>query len=148
MAERNISFAEAFKAHRAIGDKTFEWNGKSYHTKTADDLRVAPSRSSEAGNSRGIPASAIDSEAGRSRGIPAGISGGRADAPRTTTSSGTGAGAGRGGQGGPSVSDSIMSDTARYDAGAGQGLRGTGVDGYKKGGLVKMSKSSTPYKVK
>ena len=47
-----------------------------------------------------------------------------------------GARAGRGGQGGRSMEDVVMDENARYDAGAGQGLRGTGVEGYKKGGRV------------
>lgn len=32
------SFGEAFKAARSAGKKTFKWQGKTYHTKTKDEM--------------------------------------------------------------------------------------------------------------
>lgn len=32
------SFGEAFKAARSAGKKTFRWQGKTYHTKTKDEM--------------------------------------------------------------------------------------------------------------
>lgn len=150
------SFGNAFKSARAAGDKTFEWNGKKYTTELAtspnraNKVGTAPAsrRDDEAGMSRGTrPANPRDAEAGRSRGMPAGITDGKADAPKTTTSSGYSGGAGRGGQGGPSIDD-LMNAPGRYNAGAGRGLHGTGAEGYRSGGMVRVSKGSTPYKIK
>ena len=36
--EYNFTFKEAFAAARKAGRKTFTWNGKSYHTKTSEEV--------------------------------------------------------------------------------------------------------------
>lgn len=39
--ESSESFSKAFARHRAAGAKEFEWRGKKYNTKRADDLQPA-----------------------------------------------------------------------------------------------------------
>ena len=39
------SFGSAFAAARKAGKKTFVWQGKSYHTKTKEEMSSAPSKS-------------------------------------------------------------------------------------------------------
>lgn len=46
--DRPISFKEAFKANRAIGNKTFEWRGKQYTTELDPAKKATPSDSKPA----------------------------------------------------------------------------------------------------
>jgi hypothetical protein len=39
-------FGKAFRAARSAGKKEFSWNGKSYHTRTADEEKAAKAKSS------------------------------------------------------------------------------------------------------
>ena len=36
----HLSFGETFKQSKAKGEKTFRWKGKSFHTKTKDELET------------------------------------------------------------------------------------------------------------
>ena len=38
-----LSFGETFRQSKAKGDKTFRWKGKSYHTKTKEELETGKS---------------------------------------------------------------------------------------------------------
>ena len=42
--KKTPKFGEAFSSARKAGKKTFDWKGKSYHTKTADDVKKAASK--------------------------------------------------------------------------------------------------------
>ena len=53
-----LSFGETFKQSKARGDKTFRWKGKSYHTKTKDELETGKSekaRFERAAKSKKVP---------------------------------------------------------------------------------------------
>ena len=53
-----LSFGETFKQSKAKGDKTFRWKGKSYHTKTKEELETGKSekeRFDRAAKSKKVP---------------------------------------------------------------------------------------------
>jgi hypothetical protein len=144
------AFGDAFKSARAGGAKTFTFGGKSYSTARADDK---PGRGTDpdygrdtkvtknnlaAANASSDPIAALNSQK-RWTGPGSDRRDDEAGMSRGTRPS---AGAGRGGQGGKSMSD-VVNAPAKYNAGAGRGAQGTAAEGYKNGGMVKTTKSST-----
>lgn len=60
------SFGDAFKAARSAGKTTFKWQGKSYHTKTKDEMaktkKAIPTPTPRAAQNSGPRSSSVDSE--------------------------------------------------------------------------------------
>jgi len=58
------SFGQAFKAARAAGDKTFDWNGKSYTTQIAGEKPMAPRAKASAASDDSTPSVAAPQSRG------------------------------------------------------------------------------------
>nr|WP_250808765.1 hypothetical protein [Neorhizobium tomejilense] len=60
------SFGDAFKAARSAGKTTFKWQGKSYHTKTKDEMektkKSVPTPTSRPAQNSGPRSSSVDAE--------------------------------------------------------------------------------------
>ena len=75
------SFGEAFRNARAAGEKTFEWRGKTYTTKTAEEQGRDIGARAAAGSGRGASAGRTAADEGMAAGRAEIPTGGTAKAP-------------------------------------------------------------------